>query len=346
MVTVPIENARQLSTAILKAMGALPEDIPGICDSMEYADIRGKTTHGMARLPLYYKNIKAGTLVPNANMKVVTDTSSVAVLDGNNGFGQVAGIKAARLGIEKAHQYGIAAVAVRNSNNFGAAGYFGKLCVDCGMLSIIMANAAPAFPPTGGEEPLFGTNPICFAAPGTQNEPAIVFDMAITNAARGKIRLAQKNGDRIPEGWALDSEGRPTTDPSAALHGSLLPIGGYKGYGLGLMVDVMAGLLSGSAYAGDVRPLSDLSLSSRNGHFFIVIDPNYLLDISSYEAAYDTLVARIRASGEKAILPGERGAKIAEDAEGTIRLSGAQYQEIKALSEQLGVSCKGLFDEH
>lgn len=336
MVSLTVERAMSVAFTLLEAMGVSRADAIVVCNSMEYADTRGKTTHGIARLPLYYKNIKAGTMNPKAEMEVVSDKASIAVIDAHDGFGQVAAAKAVEVGIGKAHETGVAAIAVRNSNNFGTAGFFGKICADQGMIALIMANCSPAFAPTGGATPLIGTNPICFAAPGAGDKEPVVFDMAITNAARSKIRLALKNGESIPEDWAVDANGEPTTDPAVALAGSLLPLGGYKGYGLGLMVDIMAGMLAGSAFAGKVKPLSDLSGPSKNGHFFVVIDPSAFMDMVEYETAFKELTECVHASGEGAILPGERSAKIAAERAGVIALSDAQYTEIESLAKKLG----------
>ena len=335
--TLSLKEARALSFEILVGLGVCESDAALICDSMEYADTRGKTTHGMGRIPLYKKNIEAGTLDPTAKMETVVDSGAVAVLDAHDGFGQIAAVHAIDKAVSKAREFGIAAVGVCNSNNFGAAGFYGMKCAQEGLICLVCANASPAFSPTGGSKALLGTNPICFAAPGAEGECPIVFDMAVTNVARSKIRLALKNGNAIPEGWALDKDGNSTTDPAAALEGTLLPVGGYKGYGLGLAVDILAGLLVGSPFAGRVKPLSDLSSASRNGHMFIVIDPARFCDSSEYEARISELTETVRTCGEDVMLPGERGTKFKEQLDGCIVLSDKQFDEIMSVRNGLVV---------
>ena len=175
-------------------------------------------------------------------------------------------------------------------------------------VSIILANAAPAVAPPGGTVPIFGTNPLSFSLPGSSNNPEIVFDMATTVAARGKIRLSEKKGGKIPFGWALDSAGNPTDDPKKALEGTLLAIGGYKGFGLSFMVDALAGMLTGSAFAGQVKALGDLSDYSASGNIFIFIDPYlFLEDENEYEQRLDTFINNIRncAKDREIYIPGD-----------------------------------------
>ena len=192
--------------------------------------------------------------------------------------------------MKTASENGIGAVGIRNTNNFGTAGYFGEKAANNGMIGIVMGNAAPAIAPPGGTKAILGTNPICFAFPSPETEFPIVLDMATSNAARGKIRLALRNGEKIPLGWALDSNGEPTDDPAAALEGSLIPMGGYKGFGLSMMIDIMAGLITGSAYGGEVKNLNHPDSYSRNGNLFIVIDPTFFISKDEYDLRMKTLI--------------------------------------------------------
>mgnify|MGYP004513049253 CR=1 FL=1 len=354
MKKIPAAQLEIFAKDLLHAMGVRPSDAEILWDSMAYADLRGKTTHGVARLPLYWKNIQAGTIDPRAQPVTVSDKGALAVLDACNGFGQIAAAHAVKLAVQKAKTFGISAVGVRNSNNFGAAGYYGLLAAEQGVASLVMANASPALVAPGASAPVLGTNPLCFAAPGADGAdaagcPPIIFDMASTVAARSKIRLALKNQEAIPQDWAIDAAGNPTSNPKEALAGALLPVGGAKGYGLALMVDYFAGLLTGSAFAGQVKPLGNTGAPSRNGHFFIAVDVSAFYGKDEYQERYNELVEALKASGEEVRLPGERSLGTAagtgascsvpggatEDAEHEIVLSDVQYAELIALRDEL-----------
>lgn len=358
MKKIPAAQLEIFAKDLLHAMGVRPSDAEILWDSMAYADLRGKTTHGVTRLPLYWKNIQAGTIDPQAQPVTVSDKGALAVLDSCNGFGQIAAVHAVKLAVQKAKAFGISAVGVRNSNNFGAAGYYGLLAAEQGVASLVMANASPALAAPGASVPVLGTNPLCFAAPGASAAggasdvagcPPIIFDMASTVAARSKIRLALKNQESIPQDWAVDTAGNPTSNPKEALAGALLPAGGAKGYGLALMVDYFAGLLTGSAFAGRVKPLGNTEAPSRNGHFFIAVDVAAFYGEDEYQERYNELVEALKASGEVVRLPGERPSRavvgaqascgtsgdVAEDTEEEIVLSDAQYAELMALKDEL-----------
>ena len=174
------------------------------------------------------------------------------------------------------------------------------------MCCMILGNSAPAIAPTGGRKALLGTNPICFAFPTGDKDHPIILDMATSIVSRGKIRLAARNDEKIPEGWALDSNGKPTTDPLEAIKGSLIPIGNYKGYGLSLAVDILAGLLTGSAFGSDVNPLNHPNKFSRHGHFMLVLNPEFFLSSKDYTESINRLIKEIKSSGENVLLPGEK----------------------------------------
>ena len=363
MKKIPATQLEIFAKDLLHAMGVQPSDAEILWDSMAYADLRGKTTHGVARLPLYWKNIQAGTIDPQAQPVIVSDKAALAVLDACNGFGQIAAARAVKLAVQKAKTFGISAVGVRNSNNFGAAGYYGLLAAEQGVASLVMANASPALAAPGASASVLGTNPLCFAAPGVGAAGGvnggvgclpIIFDLASTVAARSKIRLALKNQEAIPQDWAVDAAGNPTSSPKEALAGALLPVGGAKGYGLALMVDYFAGLLTGSAFAGQVKPLGNTGAPSRNGHFFIAVDVAAFYGEDEYQERYNELVEALKASGEAVRLPGEwplgtaAGAQascgtsggVAEDTEHEIVLSDVQFAELMALKDELeGSQC-------
>ena len=243
---------------------------------------------------------------------------------------------------EKAKKYGIAVVGVRNSNNFGTAGYFGDMAAREGCAAMVYANAAPAIAPTGGNKTIFGTNPLCYAYPGDDEHNPILLDMATTIAARGKIRLAAKNGEKIPFDWAIGPDSLPTDDPNVALKGSLLPIGGYKGYGLSMFVDIFAGMLTGSQYAGGVKNLSKMDEDSGNGHLFIVIDVDKFMTADEKKVRIAHFYEAVKACGEdgKVFMPGEIEYNKLEKATDTIQISFKQFEDVNAVAEEVGASAR------
>ena len=196
----------------------------------------------------------------------IKETSPVIkMIDAKNGFGQIATEIGMNECIKMAKLYGLALVTVCNSNNFGVAAYFAELASKQDMIGIVLSNSAPAIAPTGGSKPVFETNPLAISVPYKVSSP-ITLDMASSVVSRGKIRLAARNNENIPLNWAIDKDGNPTIDQNEALLGSLLAIGDYKGFGLSMFIDILSGLISGSAFGGNVKPLNTLDDYSKNGH--------------------------------------------------------------------------------
>lgn len=344
MPKVKVKDIDEITAEVLGKNGVDQDSIHIILETIHFANGRGVASHGIGRLPLYVKKIQSGFLNPVNEVTQVISNGAMAVYDAKNGFGQVAAHIAMKHAIQMAEMNAISVVGVRNSNNFGMAGYFGEMAAKAGKVAIICANSAPAIAPTGGSKALFGTNPICFAIPSTTGNNPIVLDMAVAVAARGKIRLAAKEGKEIPNSWAVDEKGNATTDPLEALKGTLLPIGGYKGYGLALMVDFLAGLLTGSAYGGQVSPLSKMDTASGNGHLFIVIDIRKFLDKKEYEIKMKEFISAIKTAGEQGeiLLPGERGYRESDSHGELIEVPQAQINEINEIAEMCGIE-KRLF---
>lgn len=340
MPRVSTASLASFSTAILKAVAVPDEQARIITDSVLYAHRRGKGTHGIGRFPIYVRKIQQGVMNADTVLAVVKERAAITVLDAQNGFGQVAGYKGMQRAVEKAGAFGIGAVGIRNSNNFGTAGFVAEVASQDGMIGLVFANSAPAIAPTGGSQPLFGTNPIGIAFPTPEGIAPIVLDMATSVAARGKIRLAAKQGDRIPLGWALDAAGLPTDDPAEALKGSMIPIGGAKGYGLSLAVDVLAGLLTGAGFGGAVRPLASMEGTSGYGHLLLAIDIEAFMDREEYSKHIESLVVRVKETGSEVLLPGERSFEVAKAQGIEVELSLKQLDEVNMLAEELGVDMK------
>lgn len=337
---VSIDSLNRVVIDVLTKVGVSKEDANIILDTILFANRRGVATHGVGRLPLYVHKIAAGHYNPKNEIEVLADNAAYALLDAHNGFGQVVAYKATKMAIEKAKKYGIAVVGVRNSNNFGTAGYFGDMAAREGCAAMVYANAAPAIAPTGGNKTIFGTNPLCYAYPGDENHNPILLDMATTIAARGKIRLAAKNGEKIPLDWAIGPDGQPTDDPNVALKGSLLPIGGYKGYGLSMFVDIFAGMLTGSHYAGGVKNLSKMDEDSGNGHLFVVIDLDKFMSADDKRERIAHFYDAVMDCGEKGkiFMPGEIEYNKLRQSKNSILISQKQFDEVNAVAQEVGSS--------
>ena len=337
-IKVSIESLSRVVIDVLTKVGVSNDDAKIILDTILFANRRGVATHGVGRLPLYVHKISYGHYNPKNEIVILADDAAYALLDAKNGFGQVVAYKATKMAIKKAKQFGIAVVGVRNSNNFGTAGYFGDMAAREGCAAMVYANAAPAIAPTGGNKTIFGTNPLCYAYPGDETHDPILLDMATTIAARGKIRLAAKNGEKIPMDWALGPDGQPTDDPNVALKGSLLPIGGYKGYGLSMFVDIFAGMLTGSHFAGNVKNLSKMDEDSGNGHLFIVIDLDKFMTTEEKSVRIAHFYEAVKACGEegKIFMPGEIEYNKLRNATDAVQISSKQFEEVNTIAEEIG----------
>jgi L-2-hydroxycarboxylate dehydrogenase (NAD+) len=339
MSIVTIQAICGAAQRILEAAGVPEGDAAIVGDTIGYAHLRGLHAHGIGRLPLYVKKIASGCMRPDTPLRLVRDAGATALFDAGDGFGQVAAYRAVQKGMEKARAFGVAMVGVRRSNNFGAAGYFGRMAAEEGLACMVFANSAPAVAPAGGHRPIFGTNPLCLALPGGGESHPLVLDMATTVAARGKIRLAARKGEKIPPGWALDEAGNPTDDPNAALKGTLMPIGGYKGAGLSMMIDALAGMMTGAFFGGDVLQLGDNSGPSGSGHLFVVMDPACFLGGEEYAGRFDRLVKNTRACGGegRVRLPGDSYYDALARGDRTADLPDVQIAEIMDLGRSMGL---------
>jgi len=308
-VLVPAGALLEACGRILEKVGVPPEQARIIAEVTVEADLRGIGSHGVLRLPAYVHRVQAGLMAADTRLKVVRERGATVLLDAQGGFGQVAGVYAMNQAIERARQHGVGFVAVRNANHFGIAAYYTMMALPHRMIGIAATNAAPSMAAWGGTTPVLGTNPISVAIP-TGQDVDIVLDMASSVVARGKIRAAATKGERIPIGWALDAGGRPTEDPQAALKGTLLPIGGPKGYGLALVVDVLAGVLTGSDYSVYLASLHDLSRRASVGFVMQAVDVTAFSDWAEYTKDIASLIDVVRNSPrapgvERIFLPGE-----------------------------------------
>lgn len=286
------------------------DDAHDVSHSLATADARGLTSHGVSRMEIYAKRLKDGVISPRSQVNILEERASTLLVDGGNGMGVPVALATMDQLIKMARRTGIAMGTVRNSNHFGMAGYIAEHANRHGMIGYAASNGPSRMPAYGGSTPVFGTSPFACSIP-RENDDSILVDMATCVVARGKIIVAARAGERIPEGWALDSAGNPTTDPHAALLGSVLPFAGPKGSAIALTIEVLAGVLGGTAWGTGVGDIySDSSSSSKTSHTLMAIDVSAFGNTETFFKNLEDLVAQITtetADGRPgALLPGQR----------------------------------------
>ncbi len=326
-------------TKIFEAAGLRSEAAFLVADHLVEANLRGVDSHGVLRVPIYVERLRAGVVNPAPRPRVVRQHRGVALVDGDNGPGQVAGMFATDLVIRLAEQYGVGVVCVRNSTHYGAAAYYVERIAKAGFVGLTTTNAEPRVVPYGGAKPALGTNPIAFAAEAPQG--MLVLDMATSQVAMGKIYFARERNEPIPEGWAVDEAGRPTTDPHKAQ--ACLPLGGPKGFGLGLMVEVLSGVLTGAAILNEIGRMLDFSHPQNVGHFFLALDPEYTVGRKVFRERLGKLWDAIKATSPapgfaEVLIPGELEERTRHQRlKGGIPIPEQLYNKLVQLSEALGV---------
>ena len=318
----PADKLKDFSEQIFLKMGCPPKAAESAANVLISADLRGVDSHGVARLSGYVRLWESGRVNPDPDLRIVHETPSTAVIDGDNGLGLIVGPFAMSTAIEKAKTAGTGWVSVRHSNHFGIAGYHAMLALDHDMIGISMTNASPLVAPTFSKERLLGTNPIAVAIPA-DTEPPLVADFATTTVANGKLEILQRKGRPAPEGWVQDSEGRISIDPDELKNGgALLPLGGdrehgsHKGYCLGSIVDIFSALLSGANYGPWVPPfVSFLPLAADMpgkgiGHFFGAMRVDAFRPTREFKENMDRWIRRLRQAApvsdeKKVLIPGD-----------------------------------------
>ena len=327
---------------VLQRLGVPQEEAEITARTLVAANLRGVDTHGVTRLPAYAAKLKGGALKPSVNLTTEKETIATALLDGHDGIGQVISYRAMQMAIRKAKEAGVSYVAVKNSNHLGACAYYPMMALEYDMIGFTATNASPRLAPTGGVERLFGNNPWSIAVPAGRRPP-VVLDMANSVVAAGKIRTLQREGKPIPEGWALNKHGEPTTDPAEALKGILLAIGGYKGYGIALMVDLLTGVLTDSNFGPRVKGIDQGAEPAGVAHSFMAIDLAAFTDVAAFQARMDAYVDEIKSSkkargSEVIYLPGEpEHLRLRERMEKGIPLQAKVVEELRAIGKDLGV---------
>lgn len=341
---VDVARLADFIAAAFAKVGMPPADARTVAQLMAQADLQGSDGHGVIRLPQYVKRIRGGAVNLAPAIRVVQERAATALLHGDNGMGHLVMKRAAELAIEKARVAGIGWVGAQWSNHAGPASLYARMPMQAGMIGLYFAvGNANHLPPWGGLDMLLSTNPIAVAVPAG-DEPPIVLDMATTVAAYGKVKAYAAKGLAMPEGWMIDREGRALTDPKRANEGFLLPIGGYKGYGLSLVVGLLAGTLNGAAMGRDVIDFNADSTSATNtGQAVAAIDPAAFGDPAEFRTAVDRLVRELRGAErmpgvERIWMPGEQShARSAEYRARGIPIAGNLVATLEALARELGI---------
>ncbi|PIB00754.1 L-sulfolactate dehydrogenase [Cercospora beticola] len=343
------EDARSYVEGVLQANGVPIENAAIVARCLVAADLRGVDTHGVNRIPSYLARIREGVLDAKAQPTLNEVTPVVAQVDANNSFGFVAAHMGMSKAIDMAKIYGIGMVSIKHSNHFGMSAWLVQQAIDADMMSLVFTNSSPALPVWGGKTKLMGVSPIACGAPGGKERPFIL-DMAPSVAARGKIYKAKRRGEKIPLDWALDANGDRTDDPTQALEGVMLPMGGPKGSGLSITIaaniscrmDVFSGVLSGSAFAGHVTNPYDPSKPADVGHFLVAIKPDLFMTLDEFRSRMDYLYRRVVDSEKMAgvdtiYYPGELEILTEETRRRTgIPYVDAEIQALNAEAEKVG----------
>lgn len=313
---MPIIEADKLTgiaRRVFAAAGSAEDEAAIVGDHLVEANLKGHDSHGVGMIPSYLRNLAGGKAAVNQPGRVVGDSGSMIVYDGERGWGQIVARNATLIGIERARRGGVAVVALRNAHHIGRIGTYGEMCAAAGLVSLHFVNITdqrPAVAPWRGRDGRFGTNPVCIALPGPETERPIVADMATSRIAMGKVRVARNKGEEIAAETLLDADGNPTTDPHVMYRrprGSLVTFGEHKGYALAFICEMLAGAVTGS---GTMRPERQRDDSVTNGMLMIVIDPARLVDQAWMKDEIAAMAAYIIASpprrtGEPVLIPGD-----------------------------------------
>ncbi|MCY3911901.1 MAG: Ldh family oxidoreductase [Chloroflexi bacterium] len=316
------DDLRAFTAAIFRTAGVADKDAQVVAHGLVDSNLRGVDTHGITRIPIYLERLNAGLVNAQARPRIVTESPTTVAVDGDNGLGHVVCDFAIDATIERAKANGACWTGIRESNHNGSQGYWALRGARAGLMTWAFTNGEAIVAPWGGSEKFVSTNPICIAMP-TDPPDELVLDMATTQVAAGHIFLAQSRGEPIPEGWALDADGNDTTDPAAFLDGgSLLPLGGYKGAGLSLLIDVMAGILSGAASTVDVGSMywQHKDRPQRVGHCFLAVDVSRMMPLEEFKSRVADTLAAMRAVArrpgfDQVFAPGDIEAANAADRE-------------------------------
>jgi LDH2 family malate/lactate/ureidoglycolate dehydrogenase len=337
------KDIKQFAIDILQQVEVPHEDAIEVAECLIKADLQGVGSHGITRLPVYVKRIRKGVTRARPNISFdYTPGTAVGLVDGDNGLGVVVGAKAMAHALELSAEFGIGAVGVKNSHHFGPASHYVRKAVKQDKIGIATSNVPSVMAPYGGRRPLLGTNPLAVGIP-IRKHPALIFDMATSTVAHGKIIWAAQRQEPIPEGWAIDKHGNPTTDSVAAMEGCVLPFGGPKGSALSLIFDVLSGVLTGAAFGTHISTQVDFSQPQNIGHLFIALKIDLFLSMDLFFERMDELIDQLKAVPPapgfvEVQAPGDPQLRAEEEnSKRGIGLSRDRVIKLKNLAKELGV---------
>ncbi len=340
---VPARSLLDLVQAIFETCEMRAEDAHLLADSLVDADLSGVHSHGVLRVPEYVSKLTVDGVDPNGKPEVVKDNGACLVVDGSNSMGQIGTAFAMQQVIARARDIGIAAAGIRGSNHCGAVGYFARMALDCNMIGVATTNALPTMAPWGGAERILGINPLSVAIPAGREFP-IVFDAAFSGSAHGKIRVYEQKGLTLPEGWAMDADGMPTTDPVKAIDGLLMPIGQFKGVALAMVMGILSSMLSGASYGTELGNMEEGPHVGEDGHFVAAIRVGAFEDVARFKARVDSAIQQIHACKkapgvDRLFAPGEPEA-LRRNAYRThgIPLNAVTLNDLKQTAEERGLA--------
>jgi LDH2 family malate/lactate/ureidoglycolate dehydrogenase len=339
---VAIDELSHWTQTVLESAGASPASAEATAAMVVHANRRGLDSHGVVMLAFYLRRLARGTIDGSAVPEVIVDLPAAALVDGHNGLGAYVGSWAMNLACKKAKGVGTASVAVRNSSHFGAASFFAEIAASSGCIGIVFSNSDPGMAPRGAHGPVLGTNPLAIAAPSSDGLCVPSLDIATSVVAQGRIILAQRAGESIPDSWAIGPDGEPTTDPAEALQGAVLPMADYKGFALAFMIDILSGCLTGALISPDIEGDPESVKPQRTGHLFICIDVERVCSRSDYESALRRLADAVHTAprntaADPFLIPGEREARAAEVRRTEIPFDAGSVGLLRALGEEFGV---------
>jgi L-2-hydroxycarboxylate dehydrogenase (NAD+) len=343
---IPAAELQAFIARALVATGLPQADARAVAELMTLADLRGADGHGIFRLPQYVRRIRAGGINVRPQIKVLQERDAAALVDGDNGMGHLVMRYATQVAMDKAARAGVGWVGVRRSNHAGPAALYAMMPLERDMVGLYLAvGNANHMAPWGGLERLLSTNPIAVAIPALE-EPPVVLDMATTVVAYGRVKVAAQRGGQMPEGWMLDHRGRPLTDPSLAEEGVLLPIGGYKGYGLSLVFGLLAGILNGAACGRSTVDFNHDDVTATNtGHAIVALNIETFAPPKAFKANVDALLTDIRASQrmdgvDRIRIPGDAShATFLDRRAGGIPMPRPLQEALRRLATELGIEC-------
>jgi LDH2 family malate/lactate/ureidoglycolate dehydrogenase len=344
-ISVSVEHATSFVAGLFERAGLSPAASLEMGRAMVDADVAGLPSHGLSQTEMYVRRLLLGSVSRITEIIVVESREATAVVDAQGMFGHLAGDQAMQIAIDRSKAFGVGVVAVRNSFHFGPAGRYAQQASEHGCIGIAMCNTKPMMPAPGGVERLVGNNPISIGLPAAEG-PDFLFDMALSEAALGKIRVAEREGKAIPSTWAVDRDGLPTTDPKAAIEGMLLPSGGAKGFGLSLAINLLSSLLSQGPGGDDVAPLyGDLSKPFLCSLLFMAIDIGHFRPEAEFRAAASAELARIRKSRSREGVPrtpGERSWTLRQCSSGQVQIAAALAESLQQLADEIGLNDRTL----